>query len=103
MNVPATTKKSQYQSTTKYRKASLLSPTIYLVVPLLAFEGSNSPAVWHQNHVCQCSRAGCVAVMGGDMRVLEKAHVVAWLWLAGAEKVGAHDETLVYFVALSYW
>ena len=74
---------------------------IYLVGPLLASEGSERRAVGYQNHVC-CSRAGCAAVMAGCMRVLEKGHVIAWLWLAGAEKVGAGDETLVYFVALSY-
>ena len=80
----------------------MLSPAIYLylAVPLLAFEGSAGLAVGHQSHVCY-SMAGCAAVMGGGMMVLEKGHVVAWLWLARAENVGAHDEALVYFVAQS--
>ena len=68
-------------------------------MPLLAFERSESRALGHQCHVYG-SRAGCAAVMEGSMRILEKEHVVAWLWLAGA---GAGEEKLVYSVALSQW
>ena len=68
-------------------------------MPLLAFEGSESRAVGLQCHVYG-SRAGCAAVIKGGMRILEKEHVVAWLWLAGA---GAGDEKLVYSVTPSQW
>ena len=53
----------------------------------------------HHYHVYG-SRAWCAAVMEGSMMILEKEHVVAWLWLAGA---GAGDEKLVYSVAPSQW
>ena len=45
-------------------------------------------------------RVGSAAVMEGSMKILEKEHVVAWLWLAGA---GADDKKPVYSVAPSQW
>ena len=69
------------------------------MVPPFAFEGSQSEVVGHQNHV-HCPRAGCAAVIGGGMLVLEKGHVVAWLRLADAEEVGAGHNELEYFVAV---
>ena len=68
-------------------------------MPLLAFEGSESQAVGYQCHAYS-PRVGSAAVMEGSMRILEKEHVVAWLWLAGA---GADDKKPVYSLAPSQW